>query len=140
MPTAHNDWSSASALPAHPAAANGLPDGTPAGAALAATPHAFSEAEQRGVYRAIHGRRDMRHFSGGSVAPEVLRRLHRTGGGMSLDTTLRLGAVDITEWVLVEMRADMVVGGFGTGSVLMWSTNETLVAVAEQTAVLRPAD
>lgn len=75
MPTAHNDWSSASALPAHPAAANGLPDGTPAGAALAATPHTFSAAEQRGVYRAIHGRRDMRHFSGGSVAPEVLRRL-----------------------------------------------------------------
>ena len=37
--------------------------------------HAFPEAEQRGVYRAIHERRDMRHFSGGSVAPEVLRRL-----------------------------------------------------------------
>ncbi len=74
------------------------------------------------------------------VAPEVLRRMHRTGGGMSLDTTLRLGTVDLTEWVLVEMRADMVVGGFGTGSVLMWSTNHTLVAVAEQTAVLRPAD
>jgi acyl-CoA thioesterase len=74
------------------------------------------------------------------VAPEVLRRLNRTGGGMSLDTTLRLGEVDLTEWVLVEMRADMVVGGFGTGSVLMWSTNETLVAVAEQTAVLRPTD
>lgn len=74
------------------------------------------------------------------VAPEVLRRMHRTGGGMSLDTTLRLGAVDVTEWVLVEMRADMVVSGFGTGSVLMWSANRTLVAVAEQTAVLRPAD
>ena len=27
------------------------------------------------MYRAIHGRRDMRHFSGGSVAPDVLRRL-----------------------------------------------------------------
>ena len=37
--------------------------------------HAFPEAEQRGVYRAIHERRDMRHFSGASVAPEVLRRL-----------------------------------------------------------------
>jgi 5,6-dimethylbenzimidazole synthase len=41
----------------------------------AATPHAFAEAEQRGVYRAMFERRDMRHFSGGQVAPEVLHRL-----------------------------------------------------------------
>ena len=74
------------------------------------------------------------------VAPEVLRRLGHTGGGMSLDTTLRLGPIDITEWLLVELRADMVVGGFGTGSVLMWSSNRVLVAVAEQTAMLRPND
>ncbi|MDD2609572.1 MAG: 5,6-dimethylbenzimidazole synthase [Giesbergeria sp.] len=36
---------------------------------------AFTEAERLAVYRAIHERRDMRHFSGGSVAPEVLLRL-----------------------------------------------------------------
>lgn len=36
---------------------------------------AFSEAEQRGVYRAIAERRDMRHFCGGQVAPELLQRL-----------------------------------------------------------------
>ena len=35
----------------------------------------FAHAEQRGVYRAIFERRDMRHFSGGQVAPDVLRRL-----------------------------------------------------------------
>ncbi len=40
-----------------------------------AAAHAFSEVERRAVYRAIHERRDMRHFSGASVAPEVLRRL-----------------------------------------------------------------
>jgi len=39
------------------------------------TPHAFAEAEQRGVYRAIAERRDMRHFCGGQVAPELLQRL-----------------------------------------------------------------
>ena len=38
-------------------------------------PHAFSAAELRGVYRAIHERRDMRHFSGGTVPDEVLQRL-----------------------------------------------------------------
>lgn len=37
--------------------------------------HAFSDAERAAVYRAIAERRDMRHFSGGAVAPEVLARL-----------------------------------------------------------------
>lgn len=39
--------------------------------------HAFSDDERRGVYRAIDERRDMRHFSGGTVADEVLLRLLR---------------------------------------------------------------
>ena len=36
---------------------------------------AFSPEERAAVYRAIAERRDMRHFSGGQVAPEVLARL-----------------------------------------------------------------
>ncbi|MCV4283765.1 5,6-dimethylbenzimidazole synthase [Pseudomonas capsici] len=36
---------------------------------------AFSPQERAAVYRAIAERRDMRHFSGGSVAPELLARL-----------------------------------------------------------------
>ena len=36
---------------------------------------AFSVDEREAVYRAIFERRDMRHFAGGSVAPEVLLRL-----------------------------------------------------------------
>ena len=39
--------------------------------------HAFSEAEQAAVYRAIFERRDMRHFSGGSVPDDQLQRLLR---------------------------------------------------------------
>ena len=35
----------------------------------------FTQAETQAVYRAIHERRDMRHFAGGEVAPELLRRL-----------------------------------------------------------------
>lgn len=38
---------------------------------------AFAPAERAAVYRAIAERRDMRHFSGGTVAPEVLLRLLR---------------------------------------------------------------
>ena len=37
----------------------------------------FAEAERAAVYRAIHERRDMRHFCGGEVAPDVLLRLLR---------------------------------------------------------------
>ncbi|MDH4562463.1 MULTISPECIES: 5,6-dimethylbenzimidazole synthase [unclassified Pseudomonas] len=37
--------------------------------------HAFSPDERAAVYRAIAERRDMRHFSGGEVAPELLARL-----------------------------------------------------------------
>ena len=39
------------------------------------TDNAFTEAEREAVYRAIAERRDMRHFTGGTVAPDLLRRL-----------------------------------------------------------------
>lgn len=37
--------------------------------------HAFEPQEQQAVYRAIFERRDMRHFAGGQVPPEQLKRL-----------------------------------------------------------------
>ncbi|KIQ60720.1 MULTISPECIES: 5,6-dimethylbenzimidazole synthase [Pseudomonas] len=39
------------------------------------TDTAFSQAERDAVYRAIAERRDMRHFSGGTIEPALLRRL-----------------------------------------------------------------
>lgn len=39
------------------------------------TEYAFSAAERAAIYRVIGERRDMRHFSGGEVAPELLERL-----------------------------------------------------------------
>ena len=45
------------------------------GAAATMSEHAFSAAERAAVYRAIGERRDMRHFAGGEVAPELLARL-----------------------------------------------------------------
>jgi hypothetical protein len=39
------------------------------------TDNAFPQAERDAIYRAIAERRDMRHFSGGTVAPELLHRL-----------------------------------------------------------------
>ena len=37
--------------------------------------HAYSDAERAAIYRAIGERRDMRHFAGGEVPPELLGRL-----------------------------------------------------------------
>ncbi|ARU87949.1 5,6-dimethylbenzimidazole synthase [Pseudomonas sp. M30-35] len=37
--------------------------------------HAYSAAERAAIYRVIAERRDMRHFSGGQVAPELLAKL-----------------------------------------------------------------
>ncbi|WXL27823.1 5,6-dimethylbenzimidazole synthase [Ectopseudomonas mendocina] len=39
------------------------------------TSYVFSESEREAIYRVIALRRDMRHFSGGKVEPEVLSRL-----------------------------------------------------------------
>ena len=50
------------------------PEGLP-GATLPALP--FDAAARAAVYRAIHERRDMRHFSGGQVEEDVLLRLLR---------------------------------------------------------------
>ena len=47
----------------------------PAAADLAGPPQAFAPEARAAVYRAIFERRDMRHFAGGAVAPETLRRL-----------------------------------------------------------------
>ncbi|MEQ7919267.1 5,6-dimethylbenzimidazole synthase [Xanthomonas sp. WHRI 1810A] len=43
------------------------------------TDHAFTPDERAAVYRAIAERRDMRHFIGGTVAPELLARLLEAG-------------------------------------------------------------
>lgn len=55
------------------AASNGA--GAADAASVAVPGHAFSAAERQAVYRAIHERRDMRHFSGGTVADALLQRL-----------------------------------------------------------------
>ncbi len=51
------------------------PDPAGSAASAPAINMAFSAAERSAVYRAIFERRDMRHFAGGTVAPEVMRRL-----------------------------------------------------------------
>ncbi len=55
-------------------------------------------------------------------------------GGISLDNTVRVGAFEPTEWVLVDLRAHFAAGGYGHGSVQLWSESGELMATASQTA------
>jgi acyl-CoA thioesterase len=59
------------------------------------------------------------------------------GGGNSLDNTLRIVQVVPTEWVLLDIRIDAVADGFGTGTVLLWAEDGTLLATASQSTIVR---
>jgi acyl-CoA thioesterase len=70
----------------------------------------------------------------------VWRGLRREGTGTSLDATVRFGPAhaDSSGWVLARIEPQMASGGYATGQVLFWAPNGALVAVASQTAILRP--
>ena len=55
----------------------------------------------------------------------------------SLDNTLRVGRIVPTEWVLVDIRVDLVAEGFGHGFVYLWAEDGTLMAMASQSALVR---
>ncbi|MES2052662.1 MAG: 5,6-dimethylbenzimidazole synthase [Pseudomonadota bacterium] len=65
--------------------------------------HGFSAPETAAVYRAIFERRDMRHFSGGSVAPEQMQRLLKAAhhapsvGFMQPWRFVRIGQTDLRQ-------------------------------------------
>ena len=58
-------------------------------------------------------------------------------GGNSLDNTLRVGALVPTEWVLLDIRVDLVANGFGHGVVHLWAEDGTLLATASQSTIVR---
>jgi acyl-CoA thioesterase len=55
-------------------------------------------------------------------------------GGVSLDNSIRLGAFESTEWLLVDLRPHMAVGDYGHGAAHIWSENGQLLATASQSA------
>jgi acyl-CoA thioesterase len=56
------------------------------------------------------------------------------GGGISLDNTIRIGAFEPTEWVLIDLRPHLVVGDYGHGVAHIWSESGSLLATASQSA------
>jgi acyl-CoA thioesterase-2 len=58
-------------------------------------------------------------------------------GGNSLDNTLRVARLVPTEWVLLDIRIDAIVNGFGHGVVHLWADDGTLLASASQSTIVR---
>ena len=58
-------------------------------------------------------------------------------GGNSLDNTLRVAKLVPTEWVLLDIRVDAIVNGFGHGVVHLWAQDGTLLASASQSTIVR---
>lgn len=67
----------------------------------------------------------------------ISQALGVVGGGNSLDNTLRMVQLVPTEWVLLDIRIDAVANGFGTGTVLLWAEDGTLMATASQSTIVR---
>lgn len=62
---------------------------------------AFTEPEIAGVYRAIHQRRDMRHFKPGAIEPEILHKL--------LDAAHHAPSVGLMQpWRFIRITSDQV--------------------------------
>lgn len=70
------------------------------------------------------------------VPSSVVQALGQQGGGISLDNTLRVGALVPTEWVLVDFDPHLARGGYGHGAARLWSEDGTLLGVASQTSTL----
>jgi acyl-CoA thioesterase len=60
--------------------------------------------------------------------------------GISLDNSIRIGAFDETEWVLLDLRPHLAVGDYGHGAAHIWSERGTLLATASQSASMRAID
>jgi acyl-CoA thioesterase-2 len=64
----------------------------------------------------------------------VLRAAGHSGGGTSLDNTVRFGPDPEGEWMLVDIDPHLVSGGYVHGAARLWSERGTLLGVASQTA------
>ena len=58
------------------------------------------------------------------------------GAGTSLDNTLRIGHLVESEWVLLDLHGHVAHGGYGHGSVHVWSVDGVLMATGSQTSPL----
>ena len=94
----------------------------------------------------------LRRRDGGPVTPaisayladliplSIARGCEVLGAGTSLDNTIRIGAAAETEWILLDMRPNLAIGGYGHGVANVWTEDGQLLAVASQTASMMALD
>jgi acyl-CoA thioesterase len=63
--------------------------------------------------------------------------LGRSGGGNSLDNSLRIRKIVPTEWVLCDVQAQAAARGFAHGHMRLYAEDGTLMATASQSIILR---
>ena len=77
-------------------------------------------------------------FIADMVPVAVARAAGKMGAGSSLDNSMRFhGGVADTEWVLIELLGELANGGFGHGSLRVWTAEGELIATGSQTASMR---
>jgi acyl-CoA thioesterase len=74
------------------------------------------------------------------VPMSICRALGVIALGTSLDNTIRIGSFVETEWLLIDLRPHLALGGYGHGAAHVWSESGHLLATASQTASLVPVD
>ena len=76
-------------------------------------------------------------FAADFVPLAVARAAHKVGAGASLDNTMRFRGGETEGWVLLELWGDLCSGGYGHGTVLIWSQAGELLATGSQTAAMK---
>jgi acyl-CoA thioesterase len=61
-------------------------------------------------------------------------------GGTSLDNTIRIRKIVLTDWVLCDIRISGVHGGFGHGAMQLFAQSGELMATASQSVIVRIRD
>ena len=81
-------------------------------------------------------------YLGDFVPSAVLRAAGRSGGGTSLDNSIRFGKAPPpeTEWILIDTEPHLADSGYVHGAARLWSADGRLLAVASQTAVAKLFD
>ena len=73
-------------------------------------------------------------FLADMVPSSVARAAGKTGGGTSLDNSLRFGRFVDTEWILLDMDPWFATSGYLHGAARVWADDGTLLGVASQTS------
>jgi acyl-CoA thioesterase len=73
-------------------------------------------------------------FLADMIPSSVARAAGKTGGGTSLDNSLRYGRLVDSDWILLDMDPWFATGGYLHGAARVWAVDGTLLGVASQTS------